>query len=166
MIKMREINIWTDGACSGNPGIGGYAFMVIPESGLPLKVSGYSKETTTNNRMELYAIISALKNTINNPEWLANTKSLIIVHSDSSYCINPINQGWIFFWASNKWRTRDYKPVKNSDLWKQLYEILNEHKNKIMFVKIKGHSGDKHNEEVDKAAKEAIKRYKVKYNGK
>lgn len=161
---MKRIDIYTDGACSGNPGPGGYALVVIKDANIILKLYGYN-EYTTNNYMELKAITRAVRHAVNE---YCNKHSLfeIYIHSDSAYCINPIEKGWLNFWASNDWKNNKGEEIKNSELWKELYEIFNDSfvKNhfKFHFIKVKGHSGDKYNEMVDKAAKNAILRLNEK----
>lgn len=150
-----KYTIYTDGACSGNPGNGGYAFLITVGEKIILKVSGYKKDTTNNN-MELTAIVKGLKHVFDGSS-LKNTE--VEVLSDSAYCVNSVNQGWVFFWEKNKWKTKSGEEVKNKELWKELVEILSKNKN-IKFEKVKGHSGNKFNEIVDKEAKDAIKRLK------
>lgn len=154
---MSKIEVYTDGACSGNPGKGGYAFVILQDGKEVLKLSG-CEEQTTNNKMELKAIVRALQH-ITNEFVMKNI--VVTIYSDSAYCINPIEKGWIKFWESNNWKTKSNEPIKNSELWKQLFILLKNKKFKFNFVKIKGHSGIKYNEMVDKAAKSAISRLNV-----
>lgn len=154
---MSKIEVYTDGACSGNPGKGGYAFVILHDGKEVLKLSG-CEEQTTNNKMELKAIVRALQHITN--EFVIKNM-IVIIYSDSAYCINPIEKGWIKFWEKNGWKTKTNEPIKNSELWKQLYELLKNKKFNFNFVKIKGHSGIKYNEMVDKAAKSAISRLNV-----
>ena len=156
---MNKIEVYTDGACSGNPGKGGYAFVILYGEKEILKLSGCD-EQTTNNRMELKAIVRSLQHVIS--EFREMKDVLVVIHSDSAYCINPVDKGWINFWSKNNWKTKSNEQIKNDDLWKQLYEILQTKKFKFEFVKVKGHSGIKHNEMVDKAAKSAILRLNAK----
>lgn len=146
--------VYADGACSGNPGPGGYAFIIMNNDGMNLKVSG-SRRKATNNQMELTAIVRALVHikALENH----NRKQTITIYSDSAYCVNAIEEGWIFTWKKNGWKTKAGKEVKNIDLWLELYRFLRSTKMEIHAVKVKGHSGDKYNELVDKAAKEAIR---------
>lgn len=151
-----NIQIYTDGACSKNPGPGGYAFVIIIPNEEPLKFAGY-KEQSTNNEMELYSIakvLSYLKRYIHYDK----CSDSVEIYSDSAYCINPINQGWLYSWCRNGWISKQGEEIKNKELWKYIYKALCEIEVKISFVKVKGHSGDKYNEMVDKAAKNAIKR--------
>lgn len=152
--------IYADGACSGNPGPGGYAFIIMNEKGLNLKVSGY-RENATNNQMELTAIVRALVH-IKQLENRCREKQNVTIYSDSAYCVNAIEEGWIYTWHSNGWRTKSGREVKNIELWLELYRFLKNTKMKIKAVKVKGHSGNKYNELVDKAAKDAIKNLNAK----
>lgn len=153
-----KIKIYTDGACSGNPGVGGYSYLLLINNRINLLTSGGS-EYTTNNRMELTAIVKSLESLSYN---FAGRKLEIEILSDSAYCINSIEKGWINFWKENKWKTKQGDEVKNSDLWKKLYAFLRNKRYKITFTKVKGHSGEKYNELVDKKAKEAITRLNLK----
>lgn len=101
--------VYTDGACSGNPGAGGYAFAIISEKESPLVVSG-GKGNTTNNRMELMAIVKALYHIMKGKK---NSKTEIVIYSDSAYCINSITLGWLDVWMSNNWKTKSGEEVKN-----------------------------------------------------
>lgn len=153
-------NVYTDGACSGNPGPGGYAFLVMAEgSDTPiLKVSG-CKAQATNNEMELMAVVRALSHLMQNMVISKGQPvNTIYVHSDSAYVVNSVNNNWIDFWKKNKWNTKGGTPVKNKELWEKLLEQLQNKKCHIRFVKVKGHSGNTYNEIVDKAAVAAIDR--------
>ena len=144
---MKEILIYTDGACSGNPGSGGYASILIYQ-GIEKVVSGGEK-LTTNNRMELLAVIEGLKA-------LKEPCSVKIV-SDSQYVVGAFNNGWIYAWQLNGWRTSNKKEVKNIDLWEQLIEFTKIHK--VEFVKTMGHSTDELNNRCDKIAREESKKF-------
>ena len=123
---MKHVDIYTDGACSGNPGKGGWAAILI-FNGIEKVISdGY--HNTTNNRMELFAILNALL--------ILKEKCNVTVYSDSSYAINPFINGWIATWQENDWTTKKGEAVKNVDIWKQL--ILMTKKHNITFVKVKG----------------------------
>lgn len=167
-------DIYTDGACSGNPGPGGYAFVVVINGKDTLKVHG-AKEHTTNNCMELTAIVRALKHVINGDfikfdryqeivfnQKFPNRSKMINIHSDSAYCVNAVNQNWITFWEANDWKTKQGNEVKNKELWIQLLEYIRHDKTEITFTKVKGHSGNKWNELVDKYAKKAIENLNAK----
>lgn len=155
---MERIEVYTDGACSGNPGSGGYAFVILKGEKEILKLSG-SQENTTNNYMELKAIVRAIEHVISELGSIpTKNKMKVFIHSDSAYCINPIEKGWIKFWESNGWISRTGEPIKNLELWIKLNSLLKHRKFEFKFVKVKGHSGDRYNEMVDKAAKNAINR--------
>lgn len=143
---MEEIEIYTDGACSGNPGKGGWGALLI--SGENKKeISGAEKETT-NNRMELTAPIEALK--------LVKRPCKIKLYSDSAYLVNAFVNGWIYNWQKNGWKTADKKDVKNRDLWEQIYKFTQIHD--IEWIKVKGHSDNEYNNLCDKLAVAAIKK--------
>lgn len=154
---MGEFKIFTDGACSKNPGPGGYAFTIIYNDRILLKMSG-CKQMTTNNEMELTAIVQSLKH-------LAaihpNVETFVNIHSDSAYCVNSIEQKWVGYWKNNNWKTKKGEDIKNKELWEEMHKFLKNKKLHIKMVKVKGHSGDKYNELVDGAAKRAIKRLNV-----
>lgn len=142
---MDEVTIYTDGACSGNPGKGGWgAILMCGEN--KKEISGAELETT-NNRMELTAPIEALK--------LLKRPCKVKVYSDSAYLVNAFLQGWIYNWQINGWKTADKKDVKNRELWEKIYEFTQIHK--IEWIKVKGHSDNEYNNRCDKMAVEAIK---------
>ena len=142
---MEEISIYTDGACSGNPGKGGWgALLIFGEN--KKEISGGEKETT-NNRMELTAPIEALK--------LVKRPCKIKLYSDSAYLVNAFVNGWIYNWQKNGWKTADKKDVKNRDLWEQIYQFTQIHE--IEWIKVKGHSDNEYNNLCDKLAVAAIK---------
>lgn len=142
------VEIWTDGACSGNPGPGGWgAILVYGEKRKEL--SGAEPETT-NNRMELQAAIAALS--------ALKRPCRVVLHTDSQYVKGGIT-GWIFGWKKNGWRTADKKPVKNVDLWQALDEAIRRHE--IEWRWVKGHAGNELNERADELAREAIKAMKA-----
>ena len=132
--------IYTDGACLGNPGPGGWAAIVI-EKNNKIELSG-SEQNTTNNRMELSAIINALSS--------FESKKRLKVITDSKYVIDGINL-WLKNWKSNDWKTSAKKPVKNKDLWIRLDILIKEHS--VEWEWVKGHSGDLFNERVDSLAR-------------
>ncbi len=145
MEKTSEIIIiYTDGACSGNPGKGGWGAVLLYKDHKK-EISGANKDTT-NNRMELTAVIESLKNV---------KKSIPLkIYTDSKYVMDGITK-WINSWKKNGWRTADKKPVKNSDLWQELDIECQKHQ--ISWHWVKGHSGDKYNEIADELARQAIK---------
>ena len=138
------INIYTDGACSGNPGKGGWGAYIEAENSVE-ELSGY-ENSTTNNRMELTAVIKALEYIQNHVE--------INIFTDSKYVMDGINS-WIKNWKKNNWKTSNKKPVKNKDLWEKLDSLtINQ---KIKWTWVKGHNGNIGNEKADFLATEAIK---------
>jgi len=136
-----EIIVYTDGACSGNPGKGGWAALIISQQDEQI-ISG-SEELTTNNRMELMAVIQSL---------IKIKSNKINIFTDSKYVKNGIEE-WIHKWKKNGWITANKQPVKNKDLWVQL-DNLRENKN-IKWQWVKGHSTDRYNNLVDEAARKA-----------
>lgn len=147
-----KIRIFTDGACSENPGPGGWAYII----NTPEKCKSFAgcEKLTTNNRMELTAVVKSLEEII---KMKNATKSSFELYSDSAYVINSINNKWIKTWQKNGWKTTKREDVKNKDLWCQiliLQEALSDMNINIKFIKIKGHSGNTFNELVDKLARE------------
>ncbi len=143
---MKEINIYTDGACSGNPGPGGWAAVLL--SGVHSKEIWGGEPQTTNQRMELQAVIEALK-VLKVKGWKVN------VHSDSAYVVNAFNQNWLDKWQNNGWMNSKKEPVANQDLWKSLLELTRG--NQVRIIKVKGHAGHVYNERCDELARQAIK---------
>lgn len=141
---MEEITIYTDGACSGNPGPGGWG-AVLMLGDYKKEISGGNKETT-NNIMELTAVIEALR--------LVKRPCKIKLYSDSAYVINAFQQGWIYSWIMKGWQTADKKPVKNKELWEELYKFSKIHE--IEFIKVKGHADNEYNNRCDELARKAI----------
>ena len=142
---MKKVTIYTDGACSGNPGPGGWgAILMYGEN--EKEISG-AKEDTTNNVMEITAVLEALK--------LLKEECEVEVYSDSAYVVNAFKNGWIYNWMKNGWRTSNKEPVKNKELWIELYEFTKKHE--IEFIKVKGHSDNEYNNRCDELATSAIK---------
>jgi ribonuclease HI len=140
MSKRPEVIVYTDGACSGNPGPGGWGAVLI-WNGTEKELSGGDPHTT-NNRMEMQAVIEALK---------ALTKPCLVkIHSDSALIINAFTQGWIDSWIKRGWRKADKKPVENKELWQAMLEAMKPHN--VKWVKVKGHSGIELNERADQLA--------------
>ena len=137
---MKTVDIYTDGACSGNPGVGGYAAILI-YNGIEKVISG-SELDTTNNRMELIAVIKGLE--------ALKEQCTVNLYSDSQYVIDAFLQNWVFAWQQGGWKTASKKPVKNQDLWLSLLELYNYHK--INFIKVKGHADNEYNNRCDKIA--------------
>lgn len=145
--KTPNVLIYTDGACMGNPGPGGWAAILRDtRTGKELKISG-AEAGTTNNRMELMAVIRAL-------EKLREPCRVTLV-SDSQYVVKGLNE-WMAGWQRRSWRTADGAPVKNRDLWERLFELKTVHVLECRWVE--GHAGHSENEECDQMAKEAIDR--------
>jgi ribonuclease HI len=140
MADLPTVEIFTDGACRGNPGPGGWAALLRSSGGREREISG-GESPTTNNRMELTAAIEAL-NALNRP-------CRVELHSDSQYLRDGITR-WIHGWRRNGWRTAGRKPVKNADLWERLVEAESRHDVKWHWVR--GHSGHPENERVDALA--------------
>ena len=138
-----KIEIYTDGACSGNPGPGGWGAILLYK-GHKKEASGGQKNTT-NNQMEMLAVTEALK--------LVKLESEITVYTDSKYVMDGITK-WIFNWKKNGWKSANRKPVKNVEFWKDLDEQVKKHK--IEWVWVKGHSGNHYNELVDELARNAV----------
>lgn len=141
---MEEITIYTDGACSGNPGPGGWGAILMYKENKK-EISG-GKKDTTNNIMELTAVIEALR--------LVKFPCKISVYSDSAYVVNGFLQGWIYNWIKKGWKTADGSPVKNKELWEELYNFTKTHD--IKFIKVKGHSDNEFNNRCDELARNAI----------
>ena len=169
--RVTQLVVYTDGACYRNQGIGGYAFVVIvPGRKDPLLEVAGGKKSTTNNYMELKAITRAMRHLLDYPWYITDygtrytrTRDLkVTIKSDSAYCINAINQGWVYKWQENNWKTKDYKEVKNRELWEKLLFYIGKAKFQLQFEKVKGHSGDKWNELADTLAKEQVERLKAK----
>ena len=145
MLSTDQIEIWTDGACSNNPGKGGWGAVLIYKNHRK-EISG-SHNDTTNNRMELTAVIEALKT--------VKKDIPVKIYTDSKYVMEGITK-WINSWKKNNWRTADKKPVKNSDLWQELDKESQKHQ--ISWQWVKGHAGNELNEIADQLARNAIKK--------
>lgn len=141
---MEKITIYTDGACSGNPGPGGWGCILIYNENKK-ELSGGEKNTT-NNIMEITAVIEALK--------ALKFPCEVDLYSDSAYVINCFNQGWIYNWLKKGWKTSGGEPVKNKELWEELYSLTKIHK--VTFHKVKGHADNEYNNRCDELARNAI----------
>lgn len=141
---MEEVIIYTDGACSGNPGPGGWGSILM--YGEHKKEISGGKKDTTNNVMELTAVIEALK--------LLKFKCKVSLYSDSAYVVNAFNQKWIYGWMKNGWKNASKEPVKNKELWQELYDLTKTHE--VTFIKVKGHSDNEYNNRCDEMARKAI----------
>ena len=137
---MKHVDIYTDGACSGNPGAGGYCAILI-FNGIERVISG-GEDETTNNRMELLAVIKGLE--------ALKEPCEVSLYSDSQYVINAINEKWLENWSNSGWRGSSKKGVKNVDLWQALIPLITMHK--VNFIKVKGHSDNEYNNHCDKIA--------------
>ena len=136
----KSIEIYTDGACSGNPGPGGWG-AVLRYKGVEKELSGGERETT-NNRMELTAVIKALE--------ALKEPCIITLYTDSKYVSDAFNQGWIYGWLKKDWKKSDGKPVLNRELWQRLYELWKKHEIKLVWVK--GHADNYYNNRCDELA--------------
>lgn len=132
--------LYTDGACSGNPGPGGWGVLLM--SGKRRKELSGGEHLTTNNRMEMKAVVEGLK--------ALKIPCHVKIHSDSALIINAFNQGWIRNWQRNGWKKSDKKPVENRDLWEAIIEAGKPHT--LEWIKVKGHSTDPYNNRVDELA--------------
>lgn len=139
------VEIYTDGACSGNPGPGGWAAL-LQFNGTSKEISG-AEANTTNNRMEMMAVIQALQ--------ALKRPCHVRIHSDSALIINTMTLGWIENWQAKDWRKADKKPVENQDLWEAMLQAMNPHS--VEWIKVKGHADDARNNRVDALAVAAIK---------
>ncbi|CDZ23817.1 Ribonuclease H [[Clostridium] cellulosi] len=142
-MELKHVEIFTDGACRGNPGPGGYG--VILRYGKHEKELSGGYSNTTNNRMELLAAITGLA--------ALNEQCRVTLYSDSSYLVNGIKKGWAKKWKANGWIKGDKKPALNADLWDKLLQLIDKHEVEIVWVK--GHAGHPENERCDKLAVEA-----------
>lgn len=145
-MSMKQVDLYTDGACSGNPGAGGYGAILIYK-GIEKEISG-AEPITTNNKMEIYAVIAGLN-------CLNKEPCSVTVYSDSAYTVNAFNEGWIYSWIKNGWKKADGKEVQNAELWKELYALTKKHT--VQFVKVKGHADNEYNNRCDALARAAIK---------
>ncbi len=144
-MKKKVVEIYTDGACSGNPGAGGWGAVLLYK-GHKKEISG-AQNDTTNNRMELTAIIEGLK--------MLKEPCIVTVYSDSAYSVEPFLQGWIHGWIMKGWKTSSKDEVKNVDLWQALLDLMHIHE--VSFVKVKGHADNELNNRCDYLARTAIK---------
>ncbi|MBQ8724281.1 MAG: ribonuclease HI [Oscillospiraceae bacterium] len=143
---MKHVEIYTDGACSGNPGAGGWG--AVLRYGTAEKELSGGEKATTNNRMELTAVIEALS--------ALKEPCSVTLTTDSKYVVDSVTKGWVYGWKKNGWVKSDKKPALNSDLWEKLLPLLARHE--VKFVWVKGHAGHPENERCDRMAVEAIHR--------
>lgn len=145
---MKKVTVYTDGACSGNPGAGGYAAVLL-YNGQTKEISG-GEANTTNNRMELCAIIAGLE--------ALKEPCEVELYSDSKYVLDSITKGWVYSWRKNNWIKSDKKPALNRDLWEKLLRLIEIHK--VSYVWVKGHAGNPYNELCDRLAVEQSAKHK------
>ena len=138
--ERKNVILYTDGACSGNPGPGGYAAILIYK-GIEKEISG-GEPNTTNNKMEIMAVVKGLE--------MLKEPCNVTIYSDSAYVVNSIEMGWIFNWQKNNWKKKDNSSVKNIELWEEMLKLLKIHN--VKFVKVKGHSDNEYNNRCDKLA--------------
>ncbi len=142
----KKVIMYTDGACSGNPGPGGYA-AILMYNGNEKEIVGAEKDTT-NNKMEMMAVLKGLEQ--------LKYPCDVTIYSDSTYVVDSVEKGWVFSWKKKNWIKSDKKPVKNVELWEQMLKYMSIHN--IKFVKVKGHSDNEYNNRCDRLAVEAIKK--------
>lgn len=145
---MKKVTLYTDGACSGNPGMGGFC-AILQHAGKERVISGGDKETT-NNKMELMGVISGLE--------ALREPCEVDIYSDSAYVVNAFLEDWISFWLLNNWRTKGKKDVANIDLWQRLINLTRVHK--VTWHKVKGHSDNELNNRCDQVARAEIEKLK------
>ena len=144
---MKNVTIYTDGACSGNPGPGGWGCVLIYNNIEKKKKLSGGKLNTTNNEMEISAVINGLK--------ALKEPCAVDIYSDSSYVVNSFKNNWIENWVQNGWLTSTKQSVKNKELWEELYSLTKVHN--VTFHKVKGHADNKYNNICDELARNAIK---------
>lgn len=141
-----KLEVYTDGSSLGNPGPGGWGVVVTAGGKFVHEIGGCEKNTT-NNRMELQAVIETLKY-ISKSDFII---SEVVIHADSQYVLGGVTN-WIFNWEKNGWRTANKKPVLNQDLWQELIALVRKFEGKLTWAKVKGHAGHIHNERADEIA--------------
>lgn len=144
---MKKVEIYTDGACSGNPGKGGWGAVLVYKN-TEKEISGYDANTT-NNRMELTAVIKALS--------MLKEPCEVLLTTDSKYVCDAVTKGWVYSWKKNGWRKADKKPALNVDLWEKLLPLLEKHN--VQWNWVKGHAGHPYNERCDALAVEEYQRH-------
>lgn len=151
---MNDMYFYTDGACSNNgskDAKGGWAYVAVKvaNESVDVRIKKGSKESTTNNEMELTAVYMALVKA------LKDGYKRVTIFSDSAYVVNAITKGWLLNWYNNDWRTAEDKPVKNKNIWEKMFKLVYTKKLTIKMVKVAGHKGDPLNELADKCAVKA-----------
>lgn len=141
---MKKLDIYTDGACSGNPGAGGYGVVMLYKGARKELSQGY--KTTTNNRMEVLAVIKGLE--------ALKEPCEVTLYSDSKYVVDSVTKGWVYNWKKRNWIKSDKKKALNIDLWERLLVLLEKHS--VEFVWVKGHAENVENERCDELARAAI----------
>ena len=141
---MKTVTIYTDGACSGNPGQGGYGAVLLYGSARKELSCGY--QMTTNNRMETMAVIRALE--------ALKEPCQVLLYSDSKYVVDAVEKGWVLKWKANSWKRNKKEMASNIDLWEELLKLLEYHT--VQFIWVKGHADNVENERCDELAREAI----------
>lgn len=141
---MKKVTIYTDGACSNNPGKGGWGVVLIYNE-KKKELSGF-EDNTTNNRMELTAAIKGLK--------ALKEPCTVELYSDSAYLINAFNEGWVSSWKEKNWKNAKKKDVLNKDLWLEIIELINKHN--VTWIKVKGHVDNEFNNRCDELARKEI----------
>lgn len=141
---MKKLDIYTDGACSGNPGAGGYGVVMLYKGARKELSQGY--KTTTNNRMEVLAVIKGLE--------ALKEPCQVTLYSDSKYVVDSVTKGWVYSWKKKNWIKSDKKKALNVDLWERLIALLDKHN--VEFVWVKGHADNVENERCDELARMAI----------
>lgn len=142
--EIKTVDIYTDGACSGNPGSGGYGVVMLYNGARKELSAAY--RLTTNNRMEVLAVIKALE--------ALKEKCIVNLYSDSKYVVDAINKGWARKWKANGWKKADKSRAQNADLWERLLALLDMHE--VKFIWVKGHADNIENERCDLLARTAI----------
>ena len=145
---MKHVDLYTDGACSGNPGPGGYGAILVYNGKEKELSEGFLE--TTNNRMEILGVISGLK--------ALKEPCEVTLYSDSKYMIDSITKGWVYSWKKKGWMRSKNEPAANPDLWERLLKLLDIHK--VTFVWVKGHNGHPYNERCDELATASADKYK------
>lgn len=146
---MKQVDIYTDGACRGNPGPGGFGAILV-YAGIEKEFSG-GEPQTTNNRMELLAAITALS--------ALKEPCAVTLYSDSKYLVDAVSQKWVYGWRKKGWKKADGKPALNADLWERLLALLETHS--VRFIWVKGHNGHPYNERCDRLAVMEAEKYIV-----
>ena len=146
---MKKVILYTDGACSGNPGVGGWGAVLIFK-GFEKRISA-AEQSTTNNRMELTAVIEGLK--------CLKEPCEVEIYSDSAYTVNGFNNGWVYGWEKSGFKKADNRSVLNDDLWRELLSLTRVHR--VTFIKVKGHADNEYNNICDKLATDAVKNLKT-----